>query len=424
MAKIALTASRVQNFKCPADKTQAFLWDTNSPGLGVRATPSGKPSYIFQSEYQSKTLRLTIGSPSAWSIPLAQAKAREFQRMIDSGLDPRELKRQAIAQSREVQVQKLALEKYTLADLLESYCDYLEQLGRAAHKDARSIFKLHVVEAWPSVAALPANGVTYEHVADMMRRLLEKSKGRTSNKLRSYIRSAYQVAKAARSKGSIPVAFKAFNITSNPAADTEPDESQNRADKNPLTLHELRQYWQAIKTIPDFKGALLRLHLLTGGQRIEQLVRLHTAAADADSILIWDGKGRPGKPARQHVIPLTDPAIAALIECEPQGTFALSTDGGITHVSAITLSAWAVQAAAEIENFKAKRIRSGVETLLASARVSSEHRGRLQSHGITGVQSRHYDGHDYMEEKREALETLFKLLTAEATGKVIPFKAA
>ena len=45
------------------------------------------------------------------------------------------------------------------------------------------------------------------------------------------------------------------------------------------------------------------------------------------------------------------------------------------------------------------RIRSGVETLLAANGVSQEVRGHLQSHGLTGVQARHYDGHDYMPEK-------------------------
>ena len=33
-------------------------------------------------------------------------------------------------------------------------------------------------------------------------------------------------------------------------------------------------------------------------------------------------------------------------------------------------------------------------------------RGHLQSHGLTGVQARHYDGHDYMREKRSALDIL------------------
>ena len=97
MAKIAFTAGRVSAFKCPPDKKQAFMWDVTAPGLGLRATPAGKPAYVFQSVYQGKDIRLTIGSPAAWSIPDAQAKARELQRLIDEGKDPRDLKREAIA---------------------------------------------------------------------------------------------------------------------------------------------------------------------------------------------------------------------------------------------------------------------------------------------------------------------------------------
>ena len=66
------------------------MWDVTAPGLGLRATPAGKPAYVFQSVYQSKDLRITIGSPAAWSIPDAQAKARELQRLIDEGKDPRD----------------------------------------------------------------------------------------------------------------------------------------------------------------------------------------------------------------------------------------------------------------------------------------------------------------------------------------------
>ncbi|WP_087744050.1 MULTISPECIES: tyrosine-type recombinase/integrase [unclassified Acidovorax] len=97
MAKIAFTAGRVSGFKCPPDKKQAFMWDATAPGLGLRATPAGKPAYVFQSVYLGKDLRLTIGSPAAWSIPDAQAKARELQRLIDEGKDPRDLKRDAVA---------------------------------------------------------------------------------------------------------------------------------------------------------------------------------------------------------------------------------------------------------------------------------------------------------------------------------------
>ncbi len=103
MAKIAFTATRVSGFKCPSDKKQAFLWDATAPGLGLRATPAGKPAYVFQGVYQGKDIRITIGSPTAWRIPEAQAKARELQRLIDEGKDPRDLKRDALAAQAEKQ---------------------------------------------------------------------------------------------------------------------------------------------------------------------------------------------------------------------------------------------------------------------------------------------------------------------------------
>ena len=48
-------------FKCPVSKPQAFLWDSTALGLGLRATPAGKPVYVFQRDCQAKTLRQTIG---------------------------------------------------------------------------------------------------------------------------------------------------------------------------------------------------------------------------------------------------------------------------------------------------------------------------------------------------------------------------
>ncbi len=84
------------------------MWDASAPGLGLRATPSGKPAYVFQSVYQGKDIRLTIGSPAAWRIPDAQAKARELQRLIDEGKDPRDLKRDALAAAAEKKAADIA----------------------------------------------------------------------------------------------------------------------------------------------------------------------------------------------------------------------------------------------------------------------------------------------------------------------------
>lgn len=411
-----------------------------SGSLEARKMASGAVTFYWRVTINGKTSREVIGvydpsappkalTPSARGYSInaamraAEALAAQHHANLENGGFAGVKAAEQEAKARAVSA-KLEAAQFTLQSLLSDYCDHLEALGRVAHKDARSIFKLHVMEAWPKIAALPANLVTGEQIADMMRRTIELGKARTSNKLRSYMRAAYQTAKAARSKPSIPVKFKSYNVTHNPGADTEPDESANKADKRPLSAEGLRAYWQAIKTAPGFRGAVLRLHLLTGGQRIEQLVNLRTVNVTDDSITLFDGKGRPGKPPRPHTVPLIPQAAAALLECQPQGTYAISTDKGTTHLSAISLSKWAVEAAHALPDFQCKRIRSGVETILASARISSDIRGRLQSHGISGVQARHYDGHDYMDEKRQALETLFRLLDAPEATNVVQLKTA
>ena len=98
MAKVVFTDDRVSGHKCPPEKAQHFLWDATAPGLGLRATPAGKPAYVFQSVYQGKDVRLTIGNPAAWSIKQARDKAKALQRLIDDGKDPRDLKRDALAE--------------------------------------------------------------------------------------------------------------------------------------------------------------------------------------------------------------------------------------------------------------------------------------------------------------------------------------
>ena len=131
MAKITFTAGRVAGFKCPPDKTQAFLWDVTAPGLGLRATPTGKPAYVFQGEFQQKSIRITIGNPAAWSIPQAQEKARELQRQIDEGHDPRDLKRDVLAAA----IKKKTVAAAQAVTVGEVWPRYLEE-GKPKRKDA------------------------------------------------------------------------------------------------------------------------------------------------------------------------------------------------------------------------------------------------------------------------------------------------
>lgn len=94
--RVKLTAGRVRDFDCPADKAQAFLWDSDAPGFALRAT-AGAKAYIFQGRLDGKSIRVTIGDVNAWTIDKAREKARNLQIIIDDGRDPREVKAEVTA---------------------------------------------------------------------------------------------------------------------------------------------------------------------------------------------------------------------------------------------------------------------------------------------------------------------------------------
>ena len=139
--KVRFTATRISQFECPPDKQQSFIWDSNTQGLGLRKTPRGSPSYIFQSRFNGKSIRISIGSPKVWSIGDAQQKARELQRQIDQGQDPRQIRAKLQAKQQRDQTEK-KLKSATFGEVFSEYIEhrkdswgerhYLDHVGMVA----------------------------------------------------------------------------------------------------------------------------------------------------------------------------------------------------------------------------------------------------------------------------------------------------
>ncbi|MBC7609375.1 MAG: integrase family protein [Polaromonas sp.] len=91
--RVRLTAGRVDSFTCPTDKPQAFLWDTDTPTLALRATPTGRKTYVFESRINGATVRINIGTLADWPIEKARTRAQGLKMLVDAGTDPREVER-------------------------------------------------------------------------------------------------------------------------------------------------------------------------------------------------------------------------------------------------------------------------------------------------------------------------------------------
>ena len=92
--RVNLTAGAIERLTCPAGKQQAFMRDSEAPGLRVRVTAAGAKSFVYEAKLNRQTIRRTIGDVKLWSIEQARTEARRLAVVLDSGQDPREIERQ------------------------------------------------------------------------------------------------------------------------------------------------------------------------------------------------------------------------------------------------------------------------------------------------------------------------------------------
>ena len=112
MESARLTPDRIDSYICPAGKQQAFFWDTQAPGLGVRVTSAGAKSFIFESKLRRRTIRITLGDvrtrvlTSVWSgkgderteVQVGvREEANRLRTLIEQGKDPRQVKADEVA---------------------------------------------------------------------------------------------------------------------------------------------------------------------------------------------------------------------------------------------------------------------------------------------------------------------------------------
>lgn len=456
--RIKLTPGRINSFACPPGKTQAFLWDSEVPGLAVRATPPGKRTpngtraYIFQGYLNGATPRITIGDVKTWGLDAARIEARGLQSLLDKGIDPRDLKREQnearAAKIAEKEAAILAAEgrkQYTLKALCNAYCDHLEAKGKAqSARQARSILKVHVFESCPDLAELPATEITSDHAATMIRKVIEQGKERAGGVLRSYLSAAFNAARKARFDAKLPANFIAYGVKDNPAEiiATIP---VKRGDRT-LTAEELKAYMGSLSN-ENLSDLALKLALYAGGQRMAQLLRTksHDYYKETQTLRIWDGKGKRSTP-REHLLPLA-PKAAAIVEKlvaraheqetarakkevrEPNyNNLWLFSSHGKSQMTETTPGKRAKEICKNMQGlpFDLRDIRRTCETMLAGMSVDKDTRAQLLSHGLSGVQAAHYDRHTYTNEKHDALKAweqhLDGIATSKRTGNVVHMK--
>lgn len=330
--------------------------------------------------------------------------------------------------------------KGTFGDLLAAYVSYLRADGKPSAKQAEGIFKRHVlIPQFAAITTKRANEVEPGDVQLILARMVNKGIKRQVNAARSYLRAAFSYGgKQDHDPRTVAKAGVVFTLKGNPVDVVPRIAAYEVAGDHTLTDQELREYWKGLEALPPIQRATLRLNLALCQQRPTQLLRAGWADFDLEqqTLLLRDSKGRGA--TRDHLLPLTAFAVEQLKTLrqfnEAAGSSPFSSDGK-RPMAVETLSHAVADVSDKLSKsrkakpFDQRDLRRTAETSLQKLGVDREVRAHLLSHGRSqGVQGKHYERHDFLREKRQALNKwaahLERIIEGKSEQKILRLRSA
>ena len=429
MARTNLSDAKVRSLKPIAGKRYDVM-DAQVPGFGVRVTDKGLRTFILLSRFpgSSNPTRRALGEYPAMSLEKARIKAGHWRNLIKNGIDP------AIEEEKELRA-ALKKQENTFGVVVEVFiADKLsiERRGAEAEQDIRR-------ELLPKWARRPITDIADLDVLEII-----NAKKRTApvaaRNLLALIKRFFSWA----------IDQREYGLQTSPCQHLRPARliGERVSADRVLTDDEIFALWRAAGRLGYPHGPVYRLLLLTG-------LRLNECADAAWSEIdlkerLWvvpaaRMKGKHSR-ARAHAVPLSD-ASAAVLETVPRfktGDYVFSTDFGekpcwmTTKVKARLDARMlrTLRALARSRGEDSKRvtlsvwtnhdIRRTVRSRLSRLKIAEEVREAVLAHVRPGIKAT-YDVHDYLEEKREALELWagrVRLITMPQQNNVVPLHKA
>ena len=327
--RLSLTAGGIERLACPDGKQQAFMRDSEVPGLRVRVTAAGAKSFVYEAKLNRQTIRRTIGDVRTWSIEQARTEARRLAVLLDGGQDPRELDREQMAAQAEAAA-KVKADAVTVGDLWPTYLieghpkkakafkpRYLSDLHRmAAPGGEKPKGGLKVPKDGPKpltrqgplfpLLALPLATIDEDELQawfDREARISRHQAARALMMFRGFLRWA-------KGKKEIRAVVNRDAAKAPALLDAMPAK-ENRTDA--LDTAQVPGWWAGVEQVPNVTASAYLRALLLSGARREEMAALKWADIDFS----WNRLTLADKVGDTRTIPLCD-YMAWLLDSLPR----------------------------------------------------------------------------------------------------------
>lgn len=396
---------QVKIVKTKVDRLQPgeILYDTEIKGFVARSLPSGKITYGYRyrnAAGQSKWLGLGLhGSITADEArTLAKKRAGEVADLRDPVTEQEQARSEA------------KKEKLSGTNTVNAILDAFVKRHASNLRSADQIE--HAFDAYvrPALGAKSIYEVKRSEIVTMLDHVEDEAGPVMADRVLAHVRKAFNWQAARDDEFKSPIVRG--------MARTKPKE---RARKRTLTDEEIRDVWKALERadVPACYPRYVKSLLVLATRRNESS-EMNSAEIDGD---LWTIPGERYKTKLDHVVPLTDQA-KALIGAKPEGFkgnswFVFSTTEGKRPFSGFSKAKKELDVAvAKIRKAEKREtmprwtlhdLRRTARSLMSRAKVPADHAERVLGHVIGGVRET-YDRHEYLDEKRDALEKLARLI--------------
>jgi integrase len=394
-------------------RTPIDVRDGDLRGLILTVLPSGRKQFALRYRAKGKQRRLVLGDYPGLSLAQARKLARRKQTAIDAGEDP----------AAERQAARLAPVD-TIGALAAEYLKKHAAKKRTAAEDAR-ILNVDVLPYWRDRSV---RELSRRDVRELVERVADRGAPVMANRVLATVRKMLNFA------------VQHDWIEANPSALILKPGLEGERERV-LTDDEIRALWRLLSRLPTTgerqapgrarargpkddpicpvspaHAAILKLRLLTA-QRGGEVARMRWSDLDLESGW-WTIPGIHTKNRRAHRVPLTAKAVE-IVRAQVRDDVSVSvfSDGDSARHRAKKAPS-IVGRALDLENFRGHDLRRTAATRMGEAGVPRQHIAYVLNH-VDGTPraTRVYDRYEHDAEKRMALETWGRLLTAVVAGK-------
>lgn len=397
--RVNLTAGTIERLACPTGKQQAFMRDSEAPGLRVRVTAAGAKSFVYEAKLNRQTIRRTIGDVKLWSIEQARTEARRLAVVLDNGQDPRELERQQQA----AQAAQKAAATAQAVTVGEAWAVYLEA-RRPYWGERHYADHVKLARAGGEVSnrgtrgrgvtiAMPLHPLMAFPLRDLTAPVVEAWAAREAQTRPTPARLAWRLLKAFLGWCAEQPEYALVLGSVNPAKTKKAREALGKAGvkQDSLMREQLPAWFAAVRNIGNPTiSAYLQTLLLTGARPGEVL-----GMRWGDLNTQWKGLTIRDKVEGERVIPLT-PYVSHLLAALPRRNefvFASNPRGGAKKTAPMATPNTTLTRActgAGIEGLTLHGLRRSFGTLSEWLEIPAGVVAQIQGHKPSATAEKHY----------------------------------